>query len=293
MNSITPTPEVDISARVYTWSALNAEHRPEEKRLMGCHCAAHNFLVPKDGNPEKDPREKLASVLVNGGTSPTMAVEECLEWIVANQDRGPFDVTWYTTSSLVPAKLRDYREKYKHLAAAMHLFLFPGRVDQQMEAVSGPDAEVFAQNLDRCFRYAFLSAHSFDMSTGTAYFHLPEEVRLQKACATRYADHKFLFLDSGKFKKEGEIGYQIDELLGTADMVTIYTVASDDDHRNRLLKQQFTSLSSRILKAPTQAPGSGDQNVIPSIRSLQFVIVGRNGVPTECTGAEGILNVIP
>src|SRR5215472_1359954 len=140
MSETTLNPELDVATpRVYTWSALNAEHRPDEKRLMGQHCAMHNFLVPRGSNPEKDPREKLASVLVNGGTSPTMAVEQCLEWIVANQDRGPFDVTWYTTSALVPASLRDYREKYKHLAAAMHLFLFPGRVDQQMEAVSGPD----------------------------------------------------------------------------------------------------------------------------------------------------------
>jgi len=292
MSETTLNPELDVATpRVYTWSALNAEHRPDEKRLMGQHCAMHNFLVPRGSNPEKDPREKLASVLVNGGTSPTMAVEQCLEWIVANQDRGPFDVTWYTTSALVPASLRDYREKYKHLAAAMHLFLFPGRVDQQMEAVSGPDAEAFAQNLDRCFRYAFLSAHSFDMSTGTAYFHLPEEVRLQKACATRYAAHKFLFLDSGKFKKEGETGYRIDELLGTADVVTIYTVASEHENRNRSLRQQFMALCDRLLATASPAPNA--EHTVVGARSLEFVLVGRGTVATEYAKVDGILRTLP
>jgi hypothetical protein len=243
-----------------TWSGRQLKQRPLEKALMGRHCAAHEFLVSPGSNPE------------------TASVKECMDWVVSNTDaRGPFDLTWYTTGTLVPSTLKDYRDKHPMLAAAMHLFLFPGRVDQQMEAVSGPDPVDFAERMTRCFRYAFLGAHSFEMSTGTAYFHLPEEVRLQKACATRYAAQKFLFLDSGKLRREGEVGYQIDEILETAEGATIYTV----------VKREFQRLCERTFMTPAEQAAQVDQ--VSRKRTLRLVIVGRDESPSDCTVNEGLL----
>ena len=272
--------------RVYTWSELNEKQRPAEKHLMGSHCAMHRFLVPAGSNPETAPREKLSSVLVNGGTSPTLAVREALEWMVENPDRGPFDVTWYTTSSLVPAALREYRDKYPRMASATNLFLFPGRVDQQMEAVLGPDAEAFAKTMDRRFRFAFLGAHAFDMRTGKACFHLPEEVGLQSALATRYAVDKFLFLDSSKFTSAGAPGYSIGEALATAETFTIYTVASTPEH-SAALTAQFQYLCKHVLVSESEAvkpattEAAGDKS-FSDVRTLQLVIVGRERMATEC-----------
>jgi DeoR/GlpR family transcriptional regulator of sugar metabolism len=115
----------------------------------------------------------------------------------------------------VPTTLRLFREKHPVLASATQLFLFPGRVDQQTESVSGREAEEFSFQLSRCFSYALLRPYSFDIRTGIAYFHLAEEVRLQYACATRYASEKYLFLDATKFRKEGEAGYSVAEMLKT------------------------------------------------------------------------------
>jgi hypothetical protein len=270
-----------------TWSGRQLKQRPLEKALMGRHCAAHEFLVSPGSNPETASREKLASILVTNGTSPVMAVKECMDWVVSNTDaRGPFDLTWYTTGTLVPSTLKDYRDKHPMLAAAMHLFLFPGRVDQQMEAVSGPDPVDFAERMTRCFRYAFLGAHSFEMSTGTAYFHLPEEVRLQKACATRYAAQKFLFLDSGKLRREGEVGYQIDEILETAEGATIYTVATEPA-TNARVKREFQRLCERTFMTPAEQAAQVDQ--VSRKRTLRLVIVGRDESPSDCTVNEGLL----
>jgi hypothetical protein len=54
------------------------------------------------------------------------------------------------------------------------------RVDQQIETISWPDPVDYAERMTRCFRYAFLGAHAFALSTGTAYCHLPEAVRSQR-----------------------------------------------------------------------------------------------------------------
>jgi hypothetical protein len=260
-----------------TWSELQSREKPDEKRVMARHCAVHDFLVSPDSNPEVDARMKRASILANNGTTSEVAVKECLDWVVSNyEDRGPFDLTWYTTGTLVPSTLKEYRDKYPHFAAAMHLFLFPGRVDQQMEAVSGPDPVDFAERMDRCFRYAFLGAHSFDMVTGTAYFHLPEEVRLQKAIATRYAAHKFLFFDSSKFKREGEVGYRVADILEGAEAATIYTVSSGPETDGRL-KADFRRLCVTILP-----PGvEGTDASLSRKRVLRLVIVGSGSVATD------------
>ncbi len=269
-----------------TWSARRGKDKPDEKRLMAEYCANHEFLVRKGSNPERDPRETVASILVNQGTTPNVVVEEALSWIAKNPERGPFDITWYTPGHLVPSTLRSFRLEHSHLSAATQLFLFPGRVDQQTEAVSGPEAESFAERLERRFTYAFLSANSLDIHTGTVYFHLPEEVRLQKACATRYAAHKCLFLDSSKFKSEGEIGYGIEELLDKSEAVTIYTVSSDKD---RWIKAKFDTLGGKILEA-SRVSSAVDPDVDQvDMKTLRLRIVGRNGVPTECREHKGFL----
>jgi hypothetical protein len=218
-------------------------HKTGEKHLMAKYYTNHDFLVPEGLNPETDPREPVASILVNQGTTPNTVVVEALQWIERNQSRGPFDITWYTPGHLIPNTLRLFRVEHPHLISATQLFLFPGRVDHQTEAVSGPDAEAFAESLNRRFTYAFLSANSFDIRDGTTYFHMPEEVRMQRACATRYAAHKLLFFDSTKFKSEGEIGYRIDEILRRAEAVTIYTVSS---HKDEWIIAKFTRLCSSI-----------------------------------------------
>lgn len=273
-----------------TWSARRAKHMPDEKKLMAEYCARHDFLVRENSNPETDLRETVASILVNQGTTPDIVVKEALRWIENHQDRGPFHITWYTPGNLVPGTLRSFRQNHQHLSAATQLFLFPGRVDQQTESVSGPEAEAFAQRLERRFTYAFLSAHSFDIHTGIVYFHLPEETRLQQACATRYAAHKFLFLDSSKFKSEGEIGYRIDELLRESEAVTIYTVSSDKDE---WIKVKFAALCNSILDI------RGDQNTNGSSKAadkldmkfLRLRIVGKETTPTDSMQHQGFLRV--
>jgi hypothetical protein len=78
---------------------------------------------------------------------------------------------------------------------------------------------------------------------------LAEEVRLQYACATRYASEKYLFLDATKFRKEGEAGYSVAEMLKAADSVTIYTVSSINDD---WLIKNFVALCDRVLgNSPT------------------------------------------
>ena len=271
-----------------TWSARRAKLRRADKQLMARHCASHSFLVREGLNPETDPRETVASILVNQGTTPNIVVEEILYWVEKNQGRGPFDITWYTPGHLIPTTLRSFREQHPHLSLATQLFLFPGRVDQQTEAVSGPDAVDFAERLERRFTYSFLSANSLDLNDGVVYFHLPEEVRLQRACATRYAAHKFLFLDSSKFKCEGEIGYRIDDLLSQSETVTIYTVSSDKD---QWLQAKFKKLCDRILN-----PGRGTYNDVDTnhveereMKKLRLLIVGANDRSTQTFEEKGFL----
>jgi hypothetical protein len=140
--------------------------------------------------------------------------------------------------------------------------------------------------MTRCFRYAFLGAHSFELSTGTAYFHLPEEVRLQKACAKLYAAQKFLFLDSGKLKREGEVGYQIDEILETAEAATIYTVAAEQSAYARL-KSEFQRLCAKTFVARDQEAAIADKD--SRRRTLRLVIVGHDNVPSDSAITEGVL----
>jgi hypothetical protein len=105
--------------------------------------------------------------------------------------------------------------------------------------------------------------------TGTAYFHYKDEIKLQKACATRLTSHKFLFLDPTKFTDTGEPGYEFWQLLETAESVSIYTVASE---RDDWIKLKFDELCHAVLQDchPLVAPRSADELDMKSVR-LQIV----------------------
>jgi hypothetical protein len=192
-------------------------------------------------------------------------------------------LTWYTPGHLVPTTLRLFREKHPVLASATQLFLFPGRVDQQTESVSGREAEEFSFQLSRCFSYALLRPYSFDIRTGIAYFHLAEEVRLQYACATRYASEKYLFLDATKFRKEGEAGYSVAEMLKAADSVTIYTVSSINDD---WLIKNFVALCDRVLG---NSPTAEELHKV-DLKTMRLRIAGRADAPIQCV-RQGVMQV--
>lgn len=269
-----------------TWSARRVRHKPDEKLLMAEYFANHKFLVPEGISPETDARETVASIIVNQGTTPNVVVGEALRWIASNQNRELFHITWYTPSTLVPGTLRYHRQYYPHISAATQLFLFPGKVDNQTEAVSGPDAEAFVENLMRRFTYAFLSSYSFDFYSGTTYFHLPEEVRLQRACALRYATHKFLFLDSSKFNIQGEVGYRLDEMLNHATGVTIYSVTSDKD---QWLKARFEALCDKLFNTGQKINlqiDNGNPDEL-DLKFLRLCIIGNRERPGEVLEQQG------
>lgn len=233
----------------HTWSSVRSELQSNEKRLMGEYFALHDFLVPLGSNPELVQRDTVASILVNQGTTPNIVVEETLKWVVEYTEGGTLNtlnLTWHSPGAGVATTLQKVREAHTSLRQATYLFLFPGLVDFETEAVSGPEAVAFAEQLDRCFTYAFLSVNTFDMNDGTAYFAYSDEVGLQAACANRYASHKFLFLDSTKFKREGRPGYTLHDLLSTAEALTIYTVSSSTE-KDDWIKSKFKILGENLL----------------------------------------------
>jgi hypothetical protein len=248
-----------------TWSASRAEREASEKALMAQDFALHYFLVPQTHSNPEGVRETVASILVNQGTTPTHVVEAALEWVKGQ--RGHYFLTWYTPGALVPTILKEFRDEDRSLATSAKLFLFPGEVDIETESVSGPDAELFAENLKRNFTYAVLSAHAFDVSTGDVYFHLSREVRFQRFLARLPAAQKFLFLDSTKFRNEGDRGYGIVDLLETSSSVTIYTVCSDND---AWITREFNALAQRLLQDTSADPSVNARD----LKTLQLRIVG-------------------
>jgi hypothetical protein len=283
----TQTPQTQPHRVDEPWSASRAEIKLDEKTEIAKYFCGHDFLVGENQSPESG-RDTVASILVNQGTTPNRVVLEVLQWI-EEQDKQeasqkPFFLTWYTPGHLVPTTLRTFRDKYRHLKTATKLFLFPGEVDEETESVSGPDAEDFAEKVQRKFTYAFLSSYSFDVVTGSVYFHLPRELRLQKACARLFASHKFLFLDSSKFKREGERGYGIDELLETADKVTVYTVSSSVE-RDQWIKSNFLRLCDELLE-DNRDQVETDRT---ELKTLRLQIVGGDERGTTGVDKKGIL----
>jgi hypothetical protein len=262
------------------WSASRAQTSIDEKVLMAKFFARHHFLV-REGHSPEEPRETVASIILNHGTTPNSVLQEALHWIkVNNKQSGPFFLTWYTPGHLIPTTLKDLRDQDRGLRTALKLFLFPGEVDEEIQSVLGRDAEIFAENLQRHFTYAFLSAYAFDLSSGGAYFYFARELRLQRACATRFAHYKFLFLDSSKFKSSGEKAYSVVDMLRTSYSVTLYTVSSE---RDDWIIKRFESLCALVLKS---VPASPDQS---DLKTLRLQIVGRDGAFTKCVENVGVL----
>jgi hypothetical protein len=246
------------------WSDGRAEIRADEKQLIADYFAEHEFLSPSDvldlpAASDENRRNPSASIIVNAGTQPNQVVHSALAWVEKNPKLGPFFLTWYTPGHLVPETLRRFRtaKGNLHMAAAVRLFLFPGEVDFETQSVCGPDAEAFANNLQRRFTYAFLSAYAFDIHTGDVYFHGARELALQQKVAMRFAATKFLFLDSSKFKPEGdgERGYTVHELLETSHTVTIYTVSVNEQH-DRWVMEGFDKLGSTLFEEQSEPNGN-------------------------------------
>jgi hypothetical protein len=244
------------------------------------HFVEHDFLVPDEASPETDPRMTAASILVTSGTTPNVVVERCMTWIAEDGLARPFFLTWFTTGALVPATLRRFRNQKPELRNATQLFLFPGQVDREVEAVSGPEAEEFAARLQRSFTYSLLSAYAFDPSTGNFCFHFSFEVRLQRACALHYADHKIIFLDSSKFRREGEIAYSLKDLVETASSVTFY---SSSICSAEFLRQSFESLFDATL-----SPGAPSSETSRK-KTLRLILVGRGELPSRSIRRTGVL----
>jgi hypothetical protein len=264
---------------IEAWSTRQSYQKADEKQLMGAYFAAHDFLVSEAADSETAPRQTVASIVANNGTTGNTVGLEVLEWALAQRDS--FDLTWFTTGSVLPATLRKFKLDHPRLAAATQLFLFPGRVDPNLEAISGPEATEFVKNYKGRFTYAILGAYGFDIKRGEVYFHYSSELELQNACAGLRAAHKFLFLDSRKFEVEGRVGYTVDQLLSTSASVTIYTVSSP---RAMWVYENFKSLCVRLLDPPNpEDPYAEDTKV------LRLRVVGRGSGAPLCHEHSGIL----
>jgi len=261
------------------WSTRTINTRRDEKEAMAEYFVDHDFLV--EGNPNAK-RLDVATILVNPGTSQQFIIRKALEWIKGNgQD---VDINWYTPGSLIPTILKEFRDGDPALIPATQLFLFPGRLDVQIDSVCSPETATFVEKYDRAFTYAFLSANSFDLKTGSVYFHFSSEIQLQRAIALKDAKHKYLFLDSGKFDtiSEGGIAYTLRDLLQTSHSVTVYTVSSNDV-KNAWIKHSFEGLCNGLLEKRHSNQHEAD------VKSLRLRIVGRSKVPTYIDDRAGRL----
>lgn len=253
------------------WSASKATVAISDKKIM-----AHNFVLHDLFTLGKksihNPQITAARIIVNPGTTPNEVVRQVLVWVLEwiQDDSGKQcvptpHIIWYTPGSIVPATLYDARINHPNLRNACRLFMFPGMVDPYLEMVRGEEATRYINELAQCFSYAILSAHAFDMKSGTAFFFFDDEVNLQKAVALREATHKFLFLDHEKLKREGSPAYTIQELLSTSQTVTIYTVTSDRD-----------SVIIRDFEQLTETLSSGTKLGKPEHKILRLVINNNN-----------------
>lgn len=252
------------------WSAVRATVAAEEKKRMARHFVQHDLFVQENETPGDGREVSAAKVTVNPGTTPNEIVRQALEWVKTEVDNNPAyagapHITWYTPGSLVPATLLDFRVTHPHLRNCCGLHLYPGMVDSNLDMVRGTEAVNYARQLEKCFTYALLSGYAFDMSKGTVFFFFDDEVELQRAMALSEAEHKFLFLEPEKFKREGSKAYSIRELLQTSTAVTIYTVSSQKD---ATVEKQFRNLAESLLDTGTEGT--------PDRRRLRLVIVGKD-----------------
>jgi hypothetical protein len=278
--AMSPVPE--------TWAASRALEQEGEKELMARHFADHDFLVRYGQDPATTPRESVASILVNQGTSPNVVVREALKWIEKHAAKPPlnrvFHITWYSPGALVPATLHEFRQSHPHLSAATHVHLFPGEIDLQLQAMISKEAQDYARKIQRRFSYMLVSGYSFDLDTGVVRFQFDREIPIQTTCALLKARHKFLFFDSRKFTGEGEVGYSLADLLATStDSVTIYTVSSSDDEK---IKAGFSELCDALLAV--EPPGHHTRP-----KTLRLVVIGTDENETLSIPRDGFLRARP
>ena len=262
-----------------TWAASRARMQKEQKDAMAAHFAEHDFLLSEGASPAKGPRETAACILVNQGTGPNVVVSKSLDWIAQHSGDGPFHITWYSPSALVPATLYEFRKNNPNMSAASHVHLFPGGVDIHLQAQVSTEAQEYARQLTRRFSYMILSAHSFDLQTGEVLFNFEREKPIQRTCALLRAAQKYLFLDSQKFTGEGEIGYSLRDLLPTCNAVIIYTVSSP---RIDEIKAAFNRLASTLL---SESPA----DEFSERKTLRLTVVGLGGEPSQQLSRAGFL----
>jgi hypothetical protein len=189
-----------------------------------------------------------------------------------------FNIVWYTGSSVVAGTLQSFREQNLPLQTAADLFLLPGPIDADLENVIGAVPATFLrQQIPRTFTLLFLGAHSFDMSSGQAFFHFTKEIEFQKACALLPATQKFLFLDRSKFRKEGEPAYDVSDLLASSRTVTIYTVMGEGSQR---VIDEFETLASTLGLDDGPASFSSESRTL----RLCLVVPGSNARVVERQG---------
>jgi hypothetical protein len=266
------------------WSARRANIDAEYKEAMAAHYVAHDFLVDGWQTPNHGHTVTSASIIVNPGTTPNLIVQKALASVerelVDHPTQGAPHIIWYTPGALIPSTLREARVNNSLvnkglMRSASRLYLFPGLVDPDREMVLGQEAVDFIeQQQNTSFTYALLSAYAFDIHTGTVFFFFPEEVQLQKAVALRGATHKFLFLEPAKFRRDGNPGYEIWQLLESAHAsVTIYTVASE---HSTAIESQFMELANGILDVKAKDD--------PNAKTLRLVRVGDDKSNIPVTG---------
>jgi len=272
--STMPEPQVqDLTVRAQAgWSTRNANTKTMEKAAMADYFVEQEFLVANSVSS----RLKFATIIVNPGTTQQFVIRKGLDWIRLNDhELSQFDITWYTPGSLLPSVLKEFRDKNPHLIQATQLFLFPGRIDIQIDSVASPETAMFVEHYDRTFTYAFLGANSFNLTNGGVYFHFSSEIALQRAIALKDAKHKYLFLDSAKLDtiSEGGKAYDFKDLLRSSHSVSIYTTASSPS-KDEWIQSGFVRLCGDHLE---NVQAVGPDQYEPGMKQVGLRIVGVDG----------------
>jgi hypothetical protein len=107
-----PSPQQE-QALDLRWSAFRQKANLAEKIALARYFVDHHFLI--NSSPERPRtrrsamrRTRVASIIVNGGTTPNVVVGEILHEVKEQTRSEPFFLTWYTPGLLVPRTLRDF-----------------------------------------------------------------------------------------------------------------------------------------------------------------------------------------
>lgn len=259
------------------WSACQAAMDVKQKEVMARCFAEHDLLVAAGEHHEGDSRERAAYFVVGPGTTPNTVLHFALEWVSRHWRLNPVTLTWISLGALTPATIFQFKKNNPHCLNASRLILCPGRVDPMSETLEGKHPVGFLEKLseevhvDACI----LSAHSFDMTTGDAYFYFDNEVDVQRAGALVYARDKYLFLSPNKFRSiRGWRGYHVRDLLKTSQSVTIYTTTSNSDQQ---ITRGFEELCGQIGFA--RLPAEAEEKKSNGVKRLRLCIVSTIAEP--------------